>query len=645
MRKILAGAALFFSFHSSAQTLFTYGKDSVSVNEFLHAFQKNNNGNKTEKALQEYLDLYIASRLKIKEAETRGYDTLPQLLSDMASLRTQILPAYEKDEASLNKLADEAFNRSQKEIHLAHIFIGYTSHGIPDSAKAGQKAKEAYDELVKNVSFSDVAKKYSDDPSAKNNGGDLGYITVFSLPYELENLAYTTARGKISQLYQSKAGFHIFKNLGERKALGHMKAAQILIAFPPDASPAQKNAGKKLADSLYSRLLKGDDFGKLATSFSNDYISASANGVIPEFGVGQYDPAFENVAYSLKDGAFSKPFETAHGYHIVKRLSVAPVSTKKDAATIQSLKEKIETNDRLAITKEVLVQKVLKDAPFQKLPFQEAQLWAFTDSLFDSKKPGIPIQLNSATPLIKLGQQTLAVSDWIVYAQNFRYKQDGSGYKPYTQVWTEFINTRALDYYRNNLENFNADFRGQMKEFKDGNLFFEIMQRQIWGPAQTDTATLKAYYDQHKKNYVWTSSSADAVIFYAGDEKVTELLSGQLKKSTANWRELVNSMSDKVTADSGRFELNQIPNGSNTALRAGAITAPAVNKADNTTSLAYITRIYTTPDTRSFEEARGLVINDYQAELEKKWIADLKKKYPVTVNQNAWTTLLHTARK
>ena len=144
MRHLLAGAALFFSLQSSAQTLFTYGRDSVSVNDFLKAYQKNNTGNKTAKALQEYLDLYVASRLKIKEAESRGYDTIPQLLSDMASLRNQVLPMYEKDQETLNRLAEEAFNRSQKDVHLAHIFIGFTSTGLPYTAKAKQKAAEAY---------------------------------------------------------------------------------------------------------------------------------------------------------------------------------------------------------------------------------------------------------------------------------------------------------------------------------------------------------------------------------------------------------------------------------------------------------------------------------------------------------------------
>jgi peptidyl-prolyl cis-trans isomerase SurA len=293
MRKLLSGAIIFLSLQASSQTLFTYGKDSVSVKEFLHAYTKNNTTTKNPTALQQYLDLYIASRLKIQEALDRRYDTLPQLISDINNLRTQILPMYEKDNETLNKLVDEAFTRSQKDIHLAHIFIGYTNlAGITDSSKAKQKANEAYALLKSNKAFTNVAANYSEDTASRMKGGDIGYITVFNLPYELENLAYHTARNHISELYQSKAGYHIFKNLGERKALGRIKAAQILIAFPPDINEIQKKSFKKLTDSLYNRLLKGDDFAKLAAQFSNDYISSQANGTIPEFGVGQYDPVF-----------------------------------------------------------------------------------------------------------------------------------------------------------------------------------------------------------------------------------------------------------------------------------------------------------------------------------------------------------------
>src|SRR5438045_2369147 len=123
MKKLLTAFFLLGTFTLPAQTLFHYGDDSVTSKEFLKAYQKNNTGTKTEKAFREYLDLYIASRLKIKEAKSERYDTLPQIAADLDNLRHQITPAYMNDKNAVGRLVDEAFVRSQKDIHLAHIFI------------------------------------------------------------------------------------------------------------------------------------------------------------------------------------------------------------------------------------------------------------------------------------------------------------------------------------------------------------------------------------------------------------------------------------------------------------------------------------------------------------------------------------------
>src|SRR5439155_7661999 len=258
--------------------------------------------------MRDYLDLYIASRLKIREAYNRGYDTLPQIKTDIENLRSQIIENYLNDPQMIGKLEKEAFARSQKDIHVAHIYISYRDKiGVIDTLEAATKAKEVYDKLKKGEDFSKLAEEYSSDPSAKTNKGDIGYITVFSLPYEFENVIYNVPVGKYSSVYKSKIGFHIFKNLDERKAAGTMKAAQILIAFPPNADEAARKETASLADSLYQRLLKGDDIGKLASQFSNDYISAASNGLIPDFTVGQYDPAFEAAVFGLKkNGEISK---------------------------------------------------------------------------------------------------------------------------------------------------------------------------------------------------------------------------------------------------------------------------------------------------------------------------------------------------
>jgi peptidyl-prolyl cis-trans isomerase SurA len=418
-----------------------------------------------------------------------------------------------------------------------------------------------------------------------------------------------------------------------------------LIAFPPEVSAEQKRSLKKLTDSIYSRLLKGDNFGKLAARFSNDYVSAQADGQIPEFGVGQYTPLFESMILSLKDGAISKPFETDYGYHIVKRIKVTAVSSKADEKTKQAMRDRVEQDERASIARDILIKKVIAGSRYQILPFGgDAQLWAYSDSVFTNLTPAKPTNITLATPLFKISNDVSTAADWISFAQVSRYKADGSGFKPYSQVWNEFINNAALEYYKNHLEDFNPAFRSQMNEFKDGNLFFEIMQKEIWGPAQSDTVALEAYYQKNKGKYNW-GKSADAVIFYTADLPIAQLLSEQLKKDPLSWKTLVANMSDGVSADSGRFEMNQIPGTSKSPLAKGTITNPVVNKSDNTASFAYVIRIYTEPQPRTYKEAKGLVVNDYQAELEQKWLAELRRKYPVIVNQSVLASLLNNTAK
>ena len=632
MKKLIAFGLLWASFSASAQTLFHYGKDSVSVNEFLKAYQKNNTGARSEKAFMDYLDLYIASRLKIAEARAKGYDTLPQIVSDLQSLRDQILPSYLTDKESKQKLVREAFSRAQKDIHLAHIFIAAKG---ADTVEARKTLVELQAELKKGKSFAELAQKYSDDPAAKNNGGDVGYITVFNLPYELENLAYATPVGKTSMPYRSKAGYHIFKNLGERKSPGRMKAAEILLAFPPEADEATKTSVKKLADSLYNRIQKGDDFGKLALQFSNDIVSGASNGQMQEFGTGDYDPVFEKTVFAIaKDGDITPPFLTPYGYHIVKRISKIPTPSQPTTAALTEMQAKVEQNDRINTTKSLLAKKIMKDAKFRKAAFDNNQLWAYSDSVFNHQSPRTALQLKSESPLFTLGKENVTVNDWINYAQNFRYRADGSGIKPYTQVMDEFVEASAIDYYQKHLEDYNEDFRQQVNEFKDGNLFFEIMQREVWGPAQNDSAALVSYYNAHKSKYNW-KQSADAVIFYANDLASANELATELKKNPSQWRALASERSEKIAVDSSRFELEQIPNPSNVSVTAGTITAPLVNKSDNTASFAYILKYYPQTEPRNFTDAKGLVITDYQAQLEKDWLENLKKKYPVVMNQKA----------
>lgn len=623
-----------------SQTLFTYGKYKVDAKEFLRAFNKNNStkvnaGNKA-KAIKDYLDLYIKSKLKVRDAYDKGYDTLSQLKAEVESLRSQIIDSYLTDPEIMDKLVKEAFQRSQKDIHVAHIFIAFDKKGTDqiDTVNAKHKLDEVMKKLQQGEEFSKIAEQYSDDPSAKNNKGDIGFITVFTLPYPLESVIYSTAVGKYSSPYRSKAGYHIFKNLGERKAAGKMRMQQILLAFPPNADSETKNRTEHLADSLYQRIIAGDDFGKLASAFSNDFVTAANSGKMPDFYTGQYDPAFENEVLSLsKDNAVSKPFVTTHGYHIVKRISITPViSDPKNKTYQQELRQRITNDSRSRISQEIIYNRIIKLAGSKKLISDENALWALTDSLIDRKPLGTVNKIPMDAPVFRIGDSTVTVPSWVNYAQTYRFKLDGSGRKPYSQVMDEYMHTVAMQYYRDHLEKFNDDFRFQMNEFMDGNLFFESMQREVWNKAQTDSIVLKALYEKNKSQYNW-KPSADAVMFFCSDQNICKNVYELLKKDPSRWKAVSEELGEKVVADSARYEWKQIPGGTTTPLKPGMITSLQINKDDSSASFAYIIKLYPQPMPRTFSEARGIVINDYQNILEQKWLAGLRKKYPVVINQ------------
>jgi peptidyl-prolyl cis-trans isomerase SurA len=642
-RWLLALIIFCATFTASSQTLFTYGKYNGDAKDFLRAYNKNNSqpaGNKA-KAIRDYLDLYINSRLKIHEAVERGYDTLPQIKSEVENLRAQIIENYMSDPEAMSRLTKEAFQRSLKDIHVGHIFISFTNaKGIVDSNAATQKLNDVLARLGKKEDFMKVAEQLSDEPSAKTNKGDMGYITVLTLPYPIENVIYSTAPGSFSKPFTSKIGYHIFKNLGERKALGKIKVQQILLAFPPDADDAAKKRIGLLADSLYKRITAGDDFAKLATAFSNDYISAATGGNVPDISVGQFDQAFEKMLWSLpKDGAVSKPFLTTHGYHIVKRIAVKPVITDpNDKSNMDELQQKITADDRWKTAKDFIYDRVKKKAGVHRSDYSEAVLWALSDSLLDNKPAGIGKSMNNESALFKISDTTINVMQWVAYAQAYRYRPDRSGYKTYPDLMDEFTKTAMYEYYRAHLEDFSDEFRVQMSEFRDGNLFFEIMQQEIWNRTQNDSTALLTLFEKNRAKYNW-QPSADAVIFFCSDAATAKTVYDQLKKDPSAWKKVTDQLSEKVVADSSRYEWTQIPGLEKTIPKAGMLTPQVVNPTDNTASFAYILKVYTESTPRSFNEAKGLVMNDYQAWLEEQWIKDLRKRYPVVIDQKVLTDI------
>jgi peptidyl-prolyl cis-trans isomerase SurA len=285
-----------------------------------------------------------------------------------------------------------------------------------------------------------------------------------------------------------------------------------------------------------------------------------------------------------------------------------------------------------------MLEKILLQTRFNRSPFNEGNVWVYTDSALRGKTLTPFAGLTDQTVLFSFAKKNKTLKDWIDYMKVIHQMPGGNGKRTKNELFDSFIRSSAYDYYKDHLEEYNKDFAFQLKEFREGNLLFEVMQHTIWDKASSDSASLKTYYETHKEKY-WWEASADAILFTAANDKAAQDLKSRLEQDPASWKKWVELSTGLAQADSGRFELSQLSVPEKTHFAAGLLTDFVKNPADNTIGFSYILRVYPDRSPRNYKDARGFVINDYQGWLEDQWIGELKRKYPVKVDERVFATL------
>jgi peptidyl-prolyl cis-trans isomerase C len=97
-----------------------------------------------------------------------------------------------------------------------------------------------------------------------------------------------------------------------------IRARHILLRAPADATPAQRDSVRQLAESLRQRAVQGEDFAALARQYSEDPGSAQRGGDLDFFGRGRMVAPFEEAAFKLQPGEVSPVVETPFGYHVIR---------------------------------------------------------------------------------------------------------------------------------------------------------------------------------------------------------------------------------------------------------------------------------------------------------------------------------------
>lgn len=583
---VLMGASL-LGFAQEDKVLMTINGEPIMASEFLYIYEKNNQETSLEKkSMEEYLDLFINFKLKVTEAIAQGVDTTQEFKDELKGYRAQATPKYLQDNAAIDSLVLLSYNRMANIRKASHIAVQCpmdadsatlaaatakinelrqrVTVGLPKEVKKGRK-KITVQEVE---DFAEVAMTYSDDPAAKQNKGELGWIQPFRYVYPLEDAVYNTPVGEITEVFRSPFGLHIAKVEGER-AFEEAHAAHIMKMTPSGDLQRLAAATFKM-DSLYQLAIQDTvDFAALAQANSEDRGSAMRGGDLGWFGRGAMVQPFEDITFGLQEGEISKPFQTRFGIHISKlygKRGIQPLDSMRS-----QLLRQVQRDQRMQIANESFIAKTRAE---YNLPAEmsDADVKAYADAHLEEKYP---------------------------------------------------------------------ELRNLVREYHDGILLFDVSLREVWDKANKDHEGLTAFFKANKKQYTWDEPRYKGWLIYAKTDLAAKAAK-QIVKGASDKAKVDSILNERVNLDSVTYV--KVEYGLWTAGKNAAVDVYGFKDktATYTASEEYpvvvaVGKVLKRPE--EYNDDRGKIVTDYQDYLEKLWIASLREKYPVVINEEVWEAL------
>jgi len=630
--------------------------------------------------------------MKVFEAEANGLDTVTAFKTELAGYRKQLAAPYLTDKNVNEALLQEAYDRMKTEVKAAHILIRVAEDALPKDTieaytrlmiirdaimgKTPTAVKIAeYENLLKKSSaaltktsnkqdtvnyntklnsikginsiassgsdkFTAGAKKTSEDPSAADNGGDLGYFTSLQMVYPFENAAFKTNVGEITMPVRTRFGYHILKVSDKRPSQGEILTAHIMVKFGKEMQEKEKSNLKTKIDEIYTKLKAGEKFEELARQFSDDKPSAEKGGQLQWFGSSRMPIEFEKAAFALiNNNDYSEPFMTTYGWHIVKRIDKKGLASFADMKG--DLKQRIGKDSRTQAGRTSLIATIKKENNYKENSIALKEYLKVIDTtVFQGKWESKKAEKLGNKLLFNLGTTNFMQNDFAKYIESHQTVRPKTDYNMFIQQsFKEFVDETVINFEDAKLEAKYPDFRNLLKEYRDGILLFDLTDQKVWSKAVKDTAGLKEYYSKNKNNFLW-DERAEVTMYNCANDKIAKDVRGLLKKNKTE-KEIVETVNKTSQLNVSAESITYLK-GENKSVDAnwkqGVAAADIKDTKDNKTIVLVVNKlIEKTPKT--IAEAKGMITADYQNYLEKEWLSYLKNKYSVKVNEEILNTV------
>ncbi|MDQ3020404.1 MAG: peptidyl-prolyl cis-trans isomerase [Bacteroidota bacterium] len=463
---------------------------------------------------KEFLDLYVKFRLKVQDARDRGLLKSEDIQNDLKQYKENFLTSYLIDKEIVDPNIKDLYDKKQYEIRASHILINLPQQNTSpeDSIKAYQKANDALKKLKDGVPFEEVAMEFSDDMSAKQNGGDLYYFTAGMTVPEFEDAIYELKVGDYSkEPVRTTFGLHIVKLTDKKKRSDGIRASHILIQDQKDsAGQVIDSIGTyNKAKDVFSRIKNGEDFAKVATEVSQDPGSAPKGGDLGFFDRRRMVQSFDSAAFLLKAGEVSELVRTPFGWHIIKVTEIKPYSA------FDKQKETLKSDFKKGpLFKEEYTEFLDKAGKDYKFEIKEDGM-AFLISKFDSTRPISSFNLDSlfstdekSKVIATYKDGEVKVSDIMTYLTKNRDNQSSLADSATLKKIVDGAAETPILYKVAVKENIEKDpeYMAQITEYEDGLLSFKVDQEELWRKIKITPEDMEQYYNSNKDKYSFTDS-------------------------------------------------------------------------------------------------------------------------------------------
>lgn len=622
--------------------LFRVNDQPVYTDEFKRVYNKNIDlvKDESQKDLNNYLDLFVGYKLKIAKAHQLGLQNNPKYISELKSYRSQLSKNYLTDSKVTEELVQEAYDRSIKEVEASHILFLLDENALPkDTLKAYNNLINIRKEILKGADFGEMAVKHSQDPSAKDNKGYLGYFSAFRMVYPFESAAFKTPKGGISMPIRTKFGYHLVKVSDVRTNRGELTVAHIMITENKEGGTRTPEEMKSTIFDIYKKIQQGEDFEALAKQFSEDKSTASKGGKLNRFSAGQLSAEeFESAAYALTtQNSISEPVQTQYGWHILKLIEKHPIKTFEESKL--EIEKKIAKDERSRLIAESMTEKLKNKYRIihnEKLLFDVIK--SVDNSFFKAEWVSKP-KKEWEQSLFVIDKEKFTAQmflDYLVEEQKNGYLEQDIK-KLINDLYTNYFNREINKHYEANLENEFPEFASVMSEYRDGLLLFELMEQEIWNKSKTDTIGYTKFYSENTNKYQWKDRYS-IILLSSKDANKIKSAHKMLKKNKtiSEIKEKINTKDQIYIMDkTGVFEFGAEALPKKASLNLGL--NPIFEEDGYFYAMKIIEIIPAT--TKKIEECRGRVINDYQQFLEANWLDNLKSEFVVKINQEVFESL------